>query len=299
MKSPKSQLQIYEALKPLVPVMNTFKETRDGQLKADQVAILKDVHSDVNVFCGGCLPRVFNTNCGSCVREFFEVVISFFDRLAKNPDINKELKTPEQEFEEAENAKAADLLAANDLTPDEIKEAENASKALMSTQDEDTLLSLLGNPHTPDEYLVTLFNFVTQESNLEQLPESFIPKIAKRLEVLLLDEMVSPEVRLQIVSSYADTLPKDDDLVKALTEAGNDVQKEFEKAKEEQKDENHVDNETKDEVIDETRDGAALIEGANQPLNTPDTRTKWQKTADTKRINAAKKRDLAAGNPTE
>ncbi len=88
MSNPMSKKEVYARLLTLLIPMNIFKEQNSVVLKAEQVEVMKEVYESVAVFSGGNLAARLNIGCDSCIREAFQVFISVFDRLAKDPNIN-------------------------------------------------------------------------------------------------------------------------------------------------------------------------------------------------------------------
>lgn len=90
MKKPLNGIELYARLKALSKPMQAFKEHNSASLTVEEVELMREVYDDVNVLSRGQLAQRLNIGCDNCIREAFQVFISVFDRMDKNPQLNPE-----------------------------------------------------------------------------------------------------------------------------------------------------------------------------------------------------------------
>jgi hypothetical protein len=73
--------ELLTAVQPLQNKMIQFTATSTGQLTAGEVQLMKVYYSDLQERANGQMPRVFNSSCGSCIRDTFAIYASWYMRV--------------------------------------------------------------------------------------------------------------------------------------------------------------------------------------------------------------------------
>jgi hypothetical protein len=106
----KNQKQVYKKLLLLKDKIETFKEKDTVTLTAEEVETMKEVYDEVQVFSKGMLATRLNVGCDSCIRDAFQVFVSVFDKMHKNPNINSEATAEDAESLNVDTTDYSDQL---------------------------------------------------------------------------------------------------------------------------------------------------------------------------------------------
>ena len=87
-----TDLEFYEALKPLEPKMAQFSSSGTGALTSTDVQLIKSVYPKLVQLSNGYVNRYFNSGCSTCVRKTFQIIISVYERLKGQFDVTTQIK---------------------------------------------------------------------------------------------------------------------------------------------------------------------------------------------------------------
>lgn len=91
MKEEKTHREVYEKLGKLSKAFDVFRKENTAALSVEDVELMKDVYDDVQVISKGQLANRLNVGCDLCIRDAFQVFLSVYDRMHRDPAYNKDL----------------------------------------------------------------------------------------------------------------------------------------------------------------------------------------------------------------